>query len=477
VFLPSLVVAAALGVPAAAAAPDRAPSAAISPRIELESCKPGRAAEDVLCGTLSVFEDRSRAAGRKIDLSIVVLPAVEKTGELEPIFYLEGGPGVAATRDVGLFTTEMRGYRAHHAVVLVDQRGTGHSNGLDCAPPGSPFQTALGKMYPPSYVERCRKDLEQRADLRLYTTPLAADDLDDVRAALGYERIDLLALSYGTRLALVYARQHPEHVGKMVLWGTTPTWATLPLYHAINAQHALDLVLEDCASDESCRREHPNVRAHLRSVLNALGAKPLAVRRGDETGELTADVLAERLRTMLYAPESARQIPALIDQLAAGNTQTLLDALAKPGFPGADGLYLSITCTEDVPRIEDGEAHRVTEGTFTGAYRILQQWVACGLWPRGELPAAYWDNVFNTAPTLLMAGVRDPVTPPTWAAAVAENLAHATLLEIPALAHLPDGLSGLDCFDGVATRFLDRGSLDGADTSCLAAMAPPPFAK
>ena len=67
-------------------------------------------------------------------------------------------------------------------------------------------------MYPVDYVKNLRQTLEQRADLTQYTTTIAMDDLDDVRAWLGYDRINLFGLSYGTRAALVYLRQHPEHV-------------------------------------------------------------------------------------------------------------------------------------------------------------------------------------------------------------------------------------------------------------------------
>ena len=75
-------------------------------------------------------------------------------------------------------------------------------------------------MYPVDYVQRLRQTLESRADLTQYTTSIAMDDLDDVRAWLGYERINLFGLSYGTRAALVYLRQHPDRVRTVTRMGS-----------------------------------------------------------------------------------------------------------------------------------------------------------------------------------------------------------------------------------------------------------------
>jgi pimeloyl-ACP methyl ester carboxylesterase len=115
-------------------------------------------------------------------------------------------------------------------------------------------------MYPVKYVETCRRKLEQLADLTRYTTPIAMDDLDDVRAWLGYDKINLIGLSYGTRAALVYMRQHPEHVRRVVLLGVAPTYAKLPLYHARNGQRAMLLLLDECAADAACAKAYPHVR-------------------------------------------------------------------------------------------------------------------------------------------------------------------------------------------------------------------------
>ena len=177
---------------------------------KLKPCQIEGINETLLCGKLTVFENRETQAGRKIDLNVVVLPAFDQKTKLEPLFHLEGGPGVAATGVAGFYATDGKEYRRRHDVVLVDQRGTGQSNPLSIRQKKAP-QDYLSEMYPVDYVKKMRETLERRADLTQYTTSIAMDDLDDVRAWLGYDRINLFGLSYGTRAALVYLRQHPGH--------------------------------------------------------------------------------------------------------------------------------------------------------------------------------------------------------------------------------------------------------------------------
>jgi pimeloyl-ACP methyl ester carboxylesterase len=441
-------------------------------QIALSPCKPPGAAEELRCGKVTVFENRAARSGRTIDLNVVVLPALDPAGKREPLFELTGGPGLAGTGSAGLYSGDLRFYRAHRDVVLVDQRGTGASNPLQCVDERSALASSTGEMYPLDYVRRCRDALSKRADLRFYTTPIAMDDLDDVRAALGYDKIDLLGLSYGTRAAMVYARQHPEHVHRIVLTGVVPVWATMPLYHAANAQRAFDIFLDDAAGD------FPGLRGRVRELFARLRSQPAQVTYNGQTATLTAPILAEQIRNLLYIPLTSRALPKLLDAAARGDFAPLLKAIVHEHPPIADGMYLSVTCAEDTARIDPQEAKRVTAGTILGDYRIAQQRRACAEWPRGALPANYWDDVRVDAPVLLLAGYRDPVTTPVWADAVAQALPHARVVLTPQGAHLPVGLSHLECWDDkLILPFLDGAELDQLDAACVESMLPEPFAK
>src|SRR5438270_7512015 len=225
---------------------------------KLKPCRVEGVNEELLCGKLTVFENRQTRTGRTIDLNIVVLPAFDQKTKAEPLFDLAGGPGASSAQGAGFYAGPGKEYRRRHDVVCVDQRGTGKSNRLAIPREKTP-QYYLSEMYPVDYVREMRQALEKRADLTKYTTSIAMDDLDDVRAWLGYDRMNLFGLSYGTRAALVYMRQHPEHVRSAVLMGVDPTYQKLPLYHARDGQRALYLLLDECARGRDCNRAFPQI--------------------------------------------------------------------------------------------------------------------------------------------------------------------------------------------------------------------------
>jgi hypothetical protein len=176
-----------------------------SPTILLTPCRVPKSSDAVLCGSYAVSENRAAQAGRRITLNIVVLPAVSPTPVANPVFVLVGGPGLGAA---SLVTGESQwfaeNFRRERDIVFVDQRGTGRSHRLSCPfGDGGAMQNSFNDLFPVEKVRACREALEPTADVRLYTTPIAMDDLDDVRAALGYRRINLYGGSYGTLAAPV----------------------------------------------------------------------------------------------------------------------------------------------------------------------------------------------------------------------------------------------------------------------------------
>lgn len=451
------------------------PAAAETPRVALETCQPKGATEPVRCGRLMVQENRSSPGGRRIPLNIVVLPALGPERR-EPLFELAGGPGVASTLAVGLYTGDLRAYRRSRDVVLVDQRGTGGSNALDCPEEErGALGRALREMYPPAYVSRCRTELEKRADLRFYTTTIAAQDLEDVRTALGYERVHLLGISYGTRLAQEYTRRYPARVKSLFLFGVVPPWVAMPEHHAAAGQRALDLLFDECAADAGCASRYPELRQRFRDLMARLRRQPAMLRHDGEAAALTADVFAEWVRKRLYAPAASRGLPRAIHSAVGGDWAPFLEQVMGQRFPGSDGAYLSVTCAEDVPRLDPVQARRASAGTYLGDYRVRQQVAACAAWPRGHVPADFGDALHAPVPVLLYAGYRDPVTPPSWADAVAEQLGDATVVLMDAEAHMPDGLTHMECWDAMALRFLDEGRLRSQDRACAGAMRAPPF--
>lgn len=468
-----------LALPLLGPAPARA--AAPKPVDVLKPCHVNGVKEKVRCGTYSVWEDRAAGRGRKIALNLVVLPALGTPRAPDAIFWLDGGPGAGGTRAAGLFGDDPK-LRKHRDVVLIDQRGTGKSNPLNCrfygAGPAEPGLLA-GELFSPDSVRACRRDLEKVADLSLYTTPIAMDDFDEVRAWLGYPKVDLYGGSYGTRSAQVYLRRHPESVRSLVLDGVVPMDEFLPLHHAYAGKRAVDLLLAECAADAACHGAFPRLSEELQEVFARVD-RGVTVRIADPGHGGTVEVrpsrglIAEGMRYMMYG-ETAAQVPLAVHRAYEGDMTQLVElAIGRRALMDqiiAWGMAFSVTCAEDLPYIEDPTAARLTAGTLLGDYRIREQKRACTDWPRAAIPSDEHDLVRSPVPALLFSGERDPVTPPEFGDRVASGLQNSLHLVTPHGSHGADG----PCAQGIIRQFIASGSVRGLDTACIAATPPTHF--
>jgi pimeloyl-ACP methyl ester carboxylesterase len=448
----------------------------------LKPCRLPGIDEKLLCGQLTIFENRQTRVGRTIELSVVVLPAFNQKTKMEPLFDLAGGPGAASTEGARFYAQQGKEYRRRRDVVLVDQRGTGKSNPLSIPREKTP-QHYLTEMYPVDYVKRLRQTLERRADLTQYTTSIAMDDLDDVRAWLGYDRINLIGTSYGTRAALVYMRQHPERVRTATLIGVAPTYLKMPTYHAQAGARAMDLLLRQCEQDAQCQAAFPQIRNDWANVLAQLERQPARVNYSspDKSGpvmlEIQHGVFAEKIRTWMYGREQASRIPLIIHQAAHGDFAPFLREAIGPSIPDfiADGMYLSVTCAEDIPFINQEEAAKLNAGNPFGNYRIFQQTRACSMWPQGKIPADFREPVSSNIPVLIFSGNMDPVTPPQRGEEVARYLPNSRHVIIPQAGHSVEGLTEPECVDQIIMEFMEKGDAKQLDVSCVERMVPPRF--
>ena len=446
----------------------------------LRPCTSDEAPTDAYCGSFSVYEDRDARAGRRIPLNIVVLPALAHTAKPDPLFFLAGGPGQGAAnmaRDVRLIFRQVQRDRD---IVLVDQRGTGKSNPLNCRSENNSLREVTESEE--ASLERLRRCLEGfDADVRLYTTTIAMDDLDDVRAHLGYDRINHYGGSYGTRAALVYLRQHGDRVRSMILDGVAPADMRLPLYSARDAQRALDKLLADCEADAPCRNAHPGLTGRVRALLQRLETAPPRVRMvNPRTGVVEevvveARIVASILFGALYSPLTASLVPTLIAD-AEQNDFTSLFALAYAGDGASDnmsvGMQLSVLCSEDASRVTAADVAREAAGTIFSTHLFGGQLRACAMWPKGRVDEAYYRPVASDVPTLILSGDADPVTPPGWGDAVARHLPNARHVAVPATGH---GVVATACGQRLIKEFLQRGAATELDTACVATIERPPF--
>jgi pimeloyl-ACP methyl ester carboxylesterase len=355
----------------------------------------------------------------------------------------------------------------------MDQRGSGQSAPLKC--PELSFSDPLVPVLDAGAAARCRARLSTSADLAAYSTAESVTDLEALRAALGHRQIDLIALSYGTRVAQEYLRRYPARVRAVALLGAVAPDALVPLSYTESAQAVLEALARDCAADAQCRKAVPDLRADIGHVARQLAAgEVLAAAPGGNSIPAEPGPFWQALRAKLISTDSQRQLPWLLHQAAAGRFGPILAALQPAGGgDSSDGMLLSITCPEDTLHITPEQLAAVPTSVF-GTYRQEQQLAACRAWgvPRTE-PVRDW--VQGPTPVLLVAGAMDHVTPPTMAHAIASRLTHARVIEIPYLGHMPGGLDHMECYDQVINQFFDQGSAAELALDCLSAMQPPAF--
>ena len=451
----------------------REPSAAE----RLHPCSASEGPADSYCGKVAVWEDRQAARGRRILLNVVLLRSIKEESAPDPLFVLAGGPGQAATDFATRFQEQFRPVQTHRDIVLVDQRGTGKSNPLDCRS-GDIDDSPAASL---EKFRQCLASYNGKADVTKYTTDIAMDDLDDVRRFLGYSRIDLYGVSYGSRAAMVYARRHRDHTRAVVLDGAFPVDASFPLFVPRDSQRALDLLFRDCDNDVDCHRRFPNLRARLQAVLGRLRAQPQHIHVVDPRSGLETDrwirhsTVSGTLLAALYSPVTSSAVPLLIEEADNGTYSGFL-AMHETFGPLSEsvsrGMQMSVLCSEDAPRVDAPSLARQAAGTFLGADFADSRVTPCEFWPRAAIGRAYYTSTPSVTPALILSGELDPVTPPSWGDEVALQWKNSRHIVVPATGHNA-AFSG--CVMNLVTDFLNAGNAASLDPSCVNGLKRPPF--
>jgi len=279
---------------------------------------------------------------------------------------------------------------------------------------------------------------------------------------------------------LVYLRRHPDRVRAIILDGLAPVAMKLPLYMGIDARRALDLLMTDCAADRGCSAAYPDLETQLQTLLKTLQAGPVChTIDHPRTGEPTEVVVsrtsfAANVRAPLYSPELAALLPLAIARAAEGDYAPL--AAMASSFAGDaslnTGMFLSVVCSEDVPAITAADRELAAADPFFGTVCLESFDALRAAWPRGTLPDGYGDPVQSDRPVLLLSGLLDPVTPPRWAAAVAQTLTNARAVTVPGVGH---GTMAAGCIPDLMAEFIEQGSAEGLDIACVEEIVRPRF--
>ena len=426
------------------------------------------------CAILHVPEDPDNPDGRVIPLRIVILPAESENPEPDAMFTFAGGPGQAATEVAGAYTQTMAGIRRTRDIVIVDQRGTGTSNPLRCEFENPEHRTQLlfTWRFPPASLEQCSDDLMQRANLRLYHSWIAAADIDQVREWLGYPQINLYGGSYGTRMAQTYLARFTDRTRTVTLRAVAAPGGMLPLENPGDGQASVELVFDECREEPDCAEAFPNLENDLKTVIQTLEATPATVKVLDPVTRDSADITITRsvfagaLRRLLMSGEAIPTVPLVVNRAAQGDYSLLVPGItATLGISRSlyIGMSLSVGCTEDAPLLAGANIDSATAGTFMGGGPARGFLDACDRWPKGSVPAAFYEPVTADVPVLLLSGRYDPATPVRWARKVADALPNALHVIMPGVSHSPFP----KCAQGIMTQFVEVGGMVGVNTECV----------
>ena len=440
----------------------------------------------VRCGTVRVAESPDAAAGRQIDLRVIVAAAHSGAPLGDPVVPLAGGPGQGAADLAVMMAQRYAFLRERRDIVLIDQRGTGASNGLHCTPAAKPAEL-MGKLFDAARLADCRDQLAKRADLTKYSTQFAAADYARVFDQLGYRDVNIIGVSYGTRLGLELARRMPSRVRTLTLEGVAPSipfeW---PKMAAPDNERALRLLIEDCAADAGCRDSYPRFQLDVDRAFTRLAQAPVNVTVTDPMTAVADRVtfgttdMAYALRGLLYGNE-ALSLPKWFREAAAGRFDAFAQAYVRRArtldAQVATGVHLGVYCAEDVPFVDWVAAQQLARNTRLGTYLLDQYRRACEIWPRAPATASAREPVRSAVPALLMSGRRDPVTPPRTAEEAAKTLPNAKVLIWRYGAHGTDGLSSRDCRINIQRAFVQSGRSDALPTGCATRDPTLPFAR
>jgi len=437
--------------------------------------------EPALCGRITVPENPADPAGATVELGFAVVKALNRRSTAAPLFLLAGGPGQSAIDMYASFAAAFARINRNHDLVMLDQRGTGRSNPLDCDYPedwDSPGDD-LGPVR--AATSACLAKFGPR--VRFYTSSVAVRDLDAVRRRLGYAVIDLYGVSYGTRMAELYMRRYPATVHAAILDGVIDPEQPLGPDTPLDGERALRQIVARCGEANDCAKAYPRLDAELTGLRARFGPGKAPLTLDDPSTGLPRSVTFNRamlnaaLRFLSYSATESALLPTLIHEAAGGDlkplaAQTLMLAGQVKGQL-AIGMQNSVICSEDVPFFGSDAAQRTRIGaSYQGMDQLDALRAICALWPSGPVDADLHAPLRSDIPTLLLSGEADPVTPPQAAERAARLLSRHRLIVLPGEGH---GQLATGCMPRLMAQFLDEDEPERIDLACLAQHTPAPF--
>ena len=440
------------------------------PQLLLESCHIKGIRQQVQCGTYSTPENYAKPNGAKVDINFVVLPAIDNSQEKLPLMFLAGGPGQAAAELSAQIYRGFNEIRKTRDLILVDQRGTGKSNPLQCEDSleVDPY-ISLPEEFSIADIEQCVAKLS--GDLSQYNSENAIRDFDAIRAALGHKQIHIYGGSYGTRAGLVYMRMFPKSLKSVVLDSVGPIEVPISLFGK-SAEQSFKKLMSNCQNEKSCAAQYPALLKEFNVVVERLTQAPASVeiahpRLGTNTiFNISNDKFISSLQMQLYSMETRGLVPLLIHQAYLGNYKPLAGLIAQNegGMGIYVGLHFNIVCNEDLPRISNEMKTADADNSFAKGMSLDMVAKVCSVWPKYQPSEAFYQTVDADIPTLVMSGDLDPVTPVSNGEKSHENLPNSHHIISKNNAHI---VASTVCGIKIVNEFLEQQKPTELDESCL----------
>ncbi|RSS60819.1 alpha/beta fold hydrolase, partial [Streptomyces sp. WAC06614] len=458
--------------------------------------EPIAALDDARCGTLTVPENRARPSGRKITLGVAVVPAVAEKPQPDPIVWLAGGPGDDAVGEAKMAVDG--GLNRDRDLILMSQRGTYSADpALTCRTIDEFNARAVGLVSGAADTERehvaatraCREQFTGRGvDLSAYNDIESAADLADLRSALGLKEWNVYGISYGTHLALVYMRLHPQGVRSVGIDGILPPSTAGSALTWRAAKQGFDGVFKACAQQPACNRRYPNLPATFTRLVRQLEAHPVTTTVTPPGSAKPVKVVLDGnalVTWMTSATHVAPQIPRSLDELAHGRPQRIAEQYAggklSPQALGrvSHGLVYGVFCSEWTPYETQAQALEGGRRAFPSFPRSVQAQAPqltslrpdCAAWNVPAAPPSIRDATRSDIPTLALSGGFDAQTGAANGPYVARTLPHATVVTVPYEPHVVFATS--KCAQQITRSFFT--APNSPDTSCLSTLKPPQF--
>lgn len=449
----------------------------------------------VTCGMVTVPERHEDPDGPTIELAVAVIePEGAADAVAEPLLLLQGGPGSGFVDALPFLVEDP--IVDDRAMVLLDPRGTGHSDpwlgcpeilgigpdllGLDL---GDPATKELQRDAALTCHDRLVAD---GVDLAAYSYTEAAADVAVLREALGYDEWNLYGISNGGRMALEVLRRHPDGIRSVVLDATASPQGSLYGELWTYGAGAFDTLYEGCRRDAACNEAYPDLEERGYELLSRLAQEPVTVdvvntvTREPVTVLLDDDRAAEALRGALYDTSLLPLIPRYSSMLSDGEAYEEVAGLIAAGFTEegrfSDGMRLSVLCQEEIAFLDADHFERVAEGLRDELRSVAADpvWLdECAVWDVGQADPSINEPVESDVPALLLVGEYDPVHPLAASEEAAEALSAAQLFEVPGLGH--GTVRVHDCPGSIARAFLADPTAP-IDDACLREMPPVPWA-